>query len=370
MASQTSNYEPISSNVYFANIRNQKALAIDACSCCSKTGEWICFNDACLDFQIHTECTRCDPDCCRNMRFQKQEYADLSVKDTPSKGKGLFVNEDVVKDQFLIEYVGEVIREQERAKREARGEESYVMSLKGGLFVDAFKKGNISRFINHSCEPNCFAQVWIVEGIKRAGIFALRPITVGTELTMDYGWMSPTPSIRCYCGSDSCNGYVERQDNNKGMVKTMNMDKQSPKRSRDEAMMSNDKILAGVLRDIVRISRLCRELQTQLFKVCKELDGANREIDKIKRDVLDQYYNLCVDSVRKCRGTYDEEVAEEGCEKVLAIFVKRDEDVQRRKRMIDELKEKKDRLEFEIDGHKGELGQRVNQLTSMFAEKK
>jgi hypothetical protein len=304
------------------------------------------------------------------MRFQKQEYAELSVKDTSSKGKGLFVNEDVEKDQFLIEYVGEVIREQERARREARGEESYVMSLKGGLFVDAFKKGNISRFINHSCEPNCIAQVWSVEGINRAGIFALRSITVGTELTMDYGWISPTPSNRCFCGSNFCRGYVERQVNNKRMVKTMNVDKHSPKRSRDEAKMSNDNLLAGVLREIIQISRLCRELHTQLFKVCKELDGANGEIDKIKRDVLDQYYNLCVGSVSKCRGTYDKEVAEEGCEKVLAMLVKRDEDLQRRKRMIDELKEKKDRLEFEIEGHKGKLGQSVKQLTSMFAEKK
>ena len=56
-------------------------------------------------------------------------------------------------------------------------------------------------------------------------------------------------------------------------------------------------------------------------------------------------------------------------ENVLAILVKRDEDVQGCKRMIDELKKKQDRLEFEIEGHKDKLGQSVKQLTSMFVEK-
>ncbi len=52
--------------------------------------------------------------------------------------------------------------------------------------IDAQKKGNWSRFMNHSCNPNCVLQKWIVAGGLRVGMFAFRPIAKGQELTFDY----------------------------------------------------------------------------------------------------------------------------------------------------------------------------------------
>ena len=80
------------------------------------------------------------------------------------------------------------------------------------LSIDARRKGNLARFINHSCEPNCEIMEWMVEGVPRVGFFALRDISVGEEITMSsYGLMS-TPNLKrrpCKCKSLSCTGYMD-----------------------------------------------------------------------------------------------------------------------------------------------------------------
>lgn len=52
--------------------------------------------------------------------------------------------------------------------------------------IDATRKGAISRFINHSCGPNCETQKWIVDGVQRIGIFTKQDVSKGEELTFDY----------------------------------------------------------------------------------------------------------------------------------------------------------------------------------------
>ena len=63
----------------------------------------------------------------------------------------------------MIEYVGEVIFVKEFKKRfekyaDQNIEHFYFMSLQNDLFIDATRKGNISRYFNHSCDPNCETQ--------------------------------------------------------------------------------------------------------------------------------------------------------------------------------------------------------------------
>jgi SET domain-containing protein len=62
----------------------------------------------------------------------------------------------------------------------------YFLALDQGLTIDAKDKANLARFINHSCDPNCITQVWNVAGEPRAGIFAVRDIPAGEELSFDY----------------------------------------------------------------------------------------------------------------------------------------------------------------------------------------
>ncbi len=83
--------------------------------------------------------------------------------------------------------------------------------------IDATVGGNDSRWINHSCDPNC--EVWLIEtedgnpANDRLVIQAMRPIRAGEELTYDYGIVTDEPitdAIRalwvCRCGSPKCKG--------------------------------------------------------------------------------------------------------------------------------------------------------------------
>lgn len=62
---------------------------------------------------------------------------------------------------FVDEYVGEVINHDEMFKRMRKKlyrNNNYMVRLKHDEIIDATRKGNITRFINHSCEPNCVAE--------------------------------------------------------------------------------------------------------------------------------------------------------------------------------------------------------------------
>ena len=53
-------------------------------------------------------------------------------------------------------------------------------------FIDATRKGGIGRFLNHSCNPNCFVAKWVVGKRLRMGIFTKRNVEYGEELTFNY----------------------------------------------------------------------------------------------------------------------------------------------------------------------------------------
>ena len=66
--------------------------------------------------------------------------------------------------QFIVEYVGEVVTESEfqrRMKEEYSNERHhYCLNLDSGLVIDGYRMGNVCRYVNHSCQPNCEMQKW------------------------------------------------------------------------------------------------------------------------------------------------------------------------------------------------------------------
>lgn len=76
----------------------------------------------------------------------------------------------------------------------------YMMVLSGGEVIDATRMGGYARFINHSCEPNCGVEKWEVGGEERCGIFALRDIHDGEELTFDYKFQSFSKLVGLWTG--------------------------------------------------------------------------------------------------------------------------------------------------------------------------
>ncbi|CAI6100454.1 unnamed protein product [Clonostachys chloroleuca] len=129
---------------------------------------------------------------------------------------GLYAMENIAKDDMIIEYVGEVVRQQVAEIREKRYLKSgigssYLFRIDEGTVVDATKKGGIARFINHSCSPNCTAKIIKVEGSKRIVIYALRDIAMNEELTYDYKFEREIGSldrIPCLCGTPACKGFL------------------------------------------------------------------------------------------------------------------------------------------------------------------
>jgi histone-lysine N-methyltransferase SETD2 len=103
-------------------------------------------------------------------------------------GYGAQAVEDIQKGEFVMEYVGELITEEEKEER-LSGNESrhhYTMKLGDEEFIDPALYGNFGRFLNHSCDPNCETQMWIVKGRNRMGFFAKRFIPKGEDLTFNY----------------------------------------------------------------------------------------------------------------------------------------------------------------------------------------
>lgn len=161
----------------------------------------------------------CTGDCgcgsdCQNMRFQKRQYANVSVIKTEKKGYGLRANVDMKPNELIFEYIGEVINEAHFRRRTIQYDEEgikhfYFMSLSKGEFVDATKRGNLGRFCNHSCNPNCYVDKWVVGEKLRMGIFTERKIVAGEELVFNYNvdryGADPQP---CYCGEPNCTGFI------------------------------------------------------------------------------------------------------------------------------------------------------------------
>lgn len=151
---------------------------------------------------------------CQNQRFWRRLYASVSVIKTEKKGYGLRANVPLKPGDFIFEYIGEVIPEGTFRKRMRQYDDEgikhfYFMSLSKGEFVDATKKGNLGRFCNHSCNPNCYVDKWVVGDKLRMGIFAERKIRPGEELVFNYNvdryGANPQP---CYCGENNCTGFI------------------------------------------------------------------------------------------------------------------------------------------------------------------
>jgi len=126
---------------------------------------------------------------------------------------GLFADEAINKEEFVIEYIGELVRPTVADRREAdynnRGwESSYLFKLDDGLTVDATIRGGAARFINHSCDPNCYTKIIVLEGQKRIVIYSRRVINPGEELTYDYHFDYEEDKVPCHCGAAICRGFL------------------------------------------------------------------------------------------------------------------------------------------------------------------
>ncbi len=113
------------------------------------------------------------------------------------EGWGVFATETIPKNKRIIDYAGEKIPNKESLKREGKYLDKghiWCFKLTSRTAVDANVGGNVSRFINHSCKPNCYVQ--IIDGV--IWIRAAKTIGKGTELNYNYNTEGEA-SIKCRC---------------------------------------------------------------------------------------------------------------------------------------------------------------------------
>lgn len=143
----------------------------------------------------------------------KRKRRRFAVRKSPIHGRGVFALSLIPRGSRVIEYKGELITDDEADRRYAEQQENsphtMLFSVDGNLVIDATRRGNSARWINHSCAPNCEVD----EKNSRVFIDAVRDIRQGEELTYDYNLQLGEPHTAaakrlhpCFCGARRCRG--------------------------------------------------------------------------------------------------------------------------------------------------------------------
>ena len=140
----------------------------------------------------------------------------IRVGRSPIEGTGVFAKRRIHRGARIIEYRGERVAA-DRLLAPTGGQDDarvYTFRLNETVVIDGARGGNASRFINHSCAPNCEAYGFD----DRLYIYALVDIARGEELTFDYK-LAPPPGLPaesgpdshvCSCGATNCRGTMRR----------------------------------------------------------------------------------------------------------------------------------------------------------------
>ncbi|KAK6341909.1 hypothetical protein TWF730_001394 [Orbilia blumenaviensis] len=196
------------------------------CNCTAESGGC---GPGCLNRVMYYEC---DKNNCSLKDCQNRPFRDLAIRVendtwfddgieiilTQDKGYGLRACRSFGPNQIIVEYIGEIITQDECEERlhgpYKDNESYYLMEFDNSLIIDA-TRGSLARFVNHSCSPNCKMEKWMVAGQPRMALFAGdEGIEVGEELTYDYNfsWFSGGSTQLCRCGTEQCRGLVGKRN--------------------------------------------------------------------------------------------------------------------------------------------------------------
>lgn len=137
----------------------------------------------------------------------------IEVRDSAIHGRGVYARQDIKKGRRILEYVGERISHREADRRYMdKGDDdghTFLFIVDGRTVIDGGNGGNPSRYVNHSCDPNC--ETVIDE--RRVFVETVRDIKAGEELGYDYQltWESTDEPedlalYSCRCGAKNCRG--------------------------------------------------------------------------------------------------------------------------------------------------------------------
>lgn len=189
-------------NPLFNNVDSIEEFKLPSSYCCSCKN--LCLPDICECIKNHQQKFECNEKClcnesCGNRCIQYGLIHKFYVKYiSKTKGFGLFADENIEKGDYVCEYIGNIITKNEAEQKIhfnlINQRPNYILQLKEeypniiiSTYIDSEKYGNLSRFINHSCEPNLdFEIIRINSFIPHCAFFANKKIYAGEEITFSY----------------------------------------------------------------------------------------------------------------------------------------------------------------------------------------
>lgn len=183
-----------------------------------------------LDIEQHKKETMTDTDILKFNQLQSRKK-QLRFSKSPIHDWGLYAMELIPAGDMVIEYVGEIVRQQVADHREKMYERAgnfstYLFRVDDDVVVDATHKGNIARLMNHCCTPNCTAKILTLQGEKRIALLYVSLLTqrkkyhssgarADVRLQMYVSIPDPVQSsesdedaIACLCGSPQCRRFL------------------------------------------------------------------------------------------------------------------------------------------------------------------
>lgn len=238
-----SDFSYISQNKLAKSLREKRFKEISKCSCKTRCGP-----SCSCRFSVDDSTTReCHEQCgcfsnCGNRTVQLGRTVGLQIYRTANVGWTVRTLEAIKKNAFVAEYVGLIIPIKKVKKiisnpriQPARKRYFFDLDFHGQKHVEysinSFRLGNVTRFLNHSCDPNLFVKVVFTKTdcLGRICFFALKDIPAQSELTIDYAGKTilhsnSTSDIdsnssdsddsehvvfeKCHCGSEKCRGNI------------------------------------------------------------------------------------------------------------------------------------------------------------------
>lgn len=184
---------------------------------------WIHINrqKPCQKAPLKLSSSQIEHDCRKEYVRYKQSrgWEHLVVYKSGIHGLGLYTSRFICRGAMVVEYVGEIVGLRVADKRETEYQSGKKLQYKSACYffkidkeyiIDATRKGGIARFVNHSCQPNCVAEIISVRNEKKVVFFAERDIYPGEEITYDYHFNHEDEGkkIPCYCNSKNCRRYL------------------------------------------------------------------------------------------------------------------------------------------------------------------
>ncbi|XP_049336810.1 histone-lysine N-methyltransferase 2C isoform X2 [Astyanax mexicanus] len=147
-------------------------------------------------------------------RMKAEWKSNVYLARSRIQGLGLYAARDIEKDTLVIEYIGTIIRNEVANRKEKMYESQnrgvYMFRIDSEHVIDATITGGPARYINHSCAPNCIAEVVTFEKDHKIMITSNRRIQRGEELCYDYKFdlEDDQHKIPCHCGAVNCRKWM------------------------------------------------------------------------------------------------------------------------------------------------------------------